>query len=134
MKKTLFFAALSSILAFSSITLAKENRGGFQGDGAPAAQTAPRGGGFANNAKPVTVAEAQNQADDTWVVLTGRIVKQLGHEKYQFTDGTTSITIEIDDDVWQGLTVGPNDKVEIQGEVDKGFRNVEIDVKRITKK
>ena len=34
---------------------------------------------------------------------------------------------------WNGVTVTPKDTVEIQGEVDKDWNSVEIDVKQIRK-
>ncbi|HEE1278117.1 TPA: NirD/YgiW/YdeI family stress tolerance protein, partial [Klebsiella pneumoniae] len=39
----------------------------------------------------------------------------------------------IDHKRWNGVTVGPQDTVEIQGEVDKDWNSVEIDVKQIRK-
>ena len=42
--------------------------------------------------------------------------------------------VEIDDDKWNGLSVGPNDVVEIYGEVDSEiYRKNEVDVKFIKK-
>ena len=46
---------------------------------------------------------------------------------------TGSVNIEIDEDEWNGLEVGPEDTVEIRGEVDKGWTTLEIDVDRISK-
>ena len=45
-----------------------------------------------------------------------------------------SIIIEIDDEDWGGLSVGPDETITIYGEVDGNtIRANEIDVKRITK-
>ena len=71
---------------------------------------------------------------DTNVVLEGKIEGYLGNEKYLFNDGEDKITLEIDDDVWNGLEVGPDDVVLIYGEVDKKFQRLEIEVERIEKK
>jgi len=120
MKKLLLTLALASLLAFPSLALAdgKNRGGGFSGpDGTP----------------KVTVAEALKMRDDSKVTLTGKIVKKLGPEKYEFSDGSGSITIEIDDDDWRGLTVGPEDTVVIHGEVDRDFQGREIDVDSIKK-
>ena len=55
-------------------------------------------------------------------------------EKYKFSDGKDTIIIEIDDEDWGGLSVGPDETVTIYGEVDGNtIRANEIDVKRITK-
>ncbi len=42
------------------------------------------------------------------------------------------INVDIDHKRWNGVTVGPQDTVEIQ-EVDKDWNSVEIDVKQIRK-
>ncbi|WP_038927877.1 NirD/YgiW/YdeI family stress tolerance protein, partial [Yersinia pestis] len=34
---------------------------------------------------------------------------------------------------WRGQTITPQDKVQIEGKVDKDWNSVEIDVKNITK-
>ena len=72
--------------------------------------------------------------DETFVVLRGKIKQMVGKEKYLFEDQSGSIVVEIDDEDWNGVTVGPEDTVEIRGEVDKEFMNVEIDVDQIIKK
>lgn len=81
----------------------------------------------------VTVEQAKNLRDDTPVALKGRIVRSLGNEDYLFEDGTGGITVEIDRKRWQGQHIGPDDLVEIHGEVDKEWSTVEIDVDRIIK-
>jgi uncharacterized protein (TIGR00156 family) len=80
---------------------------------------------------PITVAEAKNLRDDSPVILTGKIERFLGDEKYLFSDSTGTITIEIDNRLWNGISVNQNDTVEISGEVDKDFRGVEIEVNSI---
>ena len=81
----------------------------------------------------ITVEEAKNMNDDAYVILQGYITDRNGDEKYVFQDKTGSITVEIDDDDWDGVDVSPADLVEIQGEIDKGWTAVEIDVDTISK-
>ena len=81
----------------------------------------------------MTVSEVVKLRDDTPVVLTGKIDKALGDEKYQFSDSTGTIIVEVDDDNWRNIQVTPNDTVQIRGEVDKGWFSTEIDVKEIVK-
>lgn len=89
-------------------------------------------GGFVD-VNVITVEEAKNMNDDAYVILQGYITDRNGDEKYVFQDKTGSITVEIDDDDWDGVDVSPADFVEIQGEIDKGWTAVEIDVDTISK-
>lgn len=82
-------------------------------------------------AKAVTVKQALLLKDDSKVELKGQIVKALGDEKYQFRDSTGSITVEIDDKLWQGKKVSAKTQVTITGEIDidyKPMKQVSIDV------
>lgn len=108
----------------------QSNTPGFTGGQAPMYQ-----GGFLGPRSGVTtVKEALRAWDDTLVEIKGRIIAQVGHEKYKFSDGKDTIIIEIDDDDWYGLSVGPDEVVTIYGEVDgNGVFANEIDVKRIVK-
>ena len=92
-------------------------------------------GGFTGGSKAevTTVAQALKMKDDAKAVLRGNIIKQVGHEKYLFKDATGEIVIEIDDDDWGGVTVGPQDTVELIGEVDKDFNKIEFDVDIVKK-
>ncbi len=131
MKKVLISSVLALALA-GSLNAA----GGFNaGTNANANVNANVGGFTGPGAAAVnTVQGALNAYDDTIVTLTGKITRQVAHEKYEFSDSTGTIIIEIDDDEWYGVQVGPNDTVQIRGEVDsKTFRRNEIDVKFITK-
>ena len=89
-------------------------------------------GGFVD-VNVITVEEAKNMNDDAYVILQGYIPDRNGDEKYVFQDKTGSITVEIDDDDWDGVDVSPADLVEIQGKIDKGWTAVEIDVDTISK-
>ncbi len=123
MKKLAMVSALALVIGFSGNALAQQNFG-----------AANAGGYTGPSAASMTVAEAKKLGDDTPVVLVGKIEKSLGGEKYVFTDNTGSVTVEIDNDDWRGLTVNDKDTVEIRGEVDKDFMNFEISVDSIAKK
>ncbi|MEC6883827.1 MULTISPECIES: NirD/YgiW/YdeI family stress tolerance protein [Photobacterium] len=77
------------------------------------------------------VLDAGMFSDDTPVTLTGHITNSLGDEHYQFTDGTGSITIDIDHDKWFGAQVTPQTKITIQGEIDQEFNHTAIDVNHV---
>ena len=94
-----------------------QNAGGFQGPGI----------------SDSTVAEALKMPDDTPVVLKGKVEKSLGNERYQFNDGTGVIVIEVDNEDWRGLTVTPEDTVEIKGEIEKDMLSApEVDVDTVS--
>lgn len=81
-----------------------------------------------------TVKQALTAKDSTPIKLHGQVVKSLGDEKYQFRDKTGSITVDVDDELWQGRPISPNTNVTLVGEVDidyKPLKRVEIDVDQI---
>ena len=79
-------------------------------------------GGFVDSdLKPMSVDEVDKMSDDSYVFMVGHIVKQVGDEKYEFSDGTNSIILKIKPKIWQGQKVTPKDKIMIMGEVDKDF-------------
>lgn len=82
----------------------------------------------------ITVKQALTLKDDTPVQLKGFIVKSTGDEKYQFSDQTGSITVDIDDDLWQGKPISAKTPVTIVGEIDidyKPSKRVEVDVDQV---
>ncbi len=120
MKKLLSISALALIIGLNGISTAsaKAAAGGYTGPTIPAS----------------TVEQAKTFSDDTPVVLVGKITQSLGDEKYKFSDKTGTITLDIDNDDWNGVMVNENDTVEIRGEVDKDMFNLEIDVDQVIKK
>ena len=119
-----FFVLLFSLLACPA----------FAAYSGPSAATPATKGGYTGPGPGVsTVAEALNMRDDAHVTLRGTIVRHIGGEKYLFQDKSGSITVEIDDEDWNGLTVSATDMVEIRGEVDKDWNSVEVDVDTIRK-
>lgn len=106
---------------------------GFVGN-AMAAQPMARGGFSGPGLEITTVVEATKLGDDTPVVLVGSIEKSLGDEKYMFKDASGSMTVEIDDDDWNGINATPETVIEISGEVDKEMFDTKIDVNSVTLK
>ncbi|MDE6250571.1 MAG: NirD/YgiW/YdeI family stress tolerance protein [Alphaproteobacteria bacterium] len=91
------------------------------------------GGFLGGNNEVVTVTQVKEMRDDTPVVLQGYIVQRVGDEKYLFKDSADSITVEIDDDNWRGITITPQDTVKLYGDVDRGLWTTEVDVNYIEK-
>ena len=79
-----------------------------------------------------TVAKALEARDESPVVLEGRIVSAAKeHEEYVFQDRTGKIIIELDDELFHGRTVTPENTIRIWGEVDTKFgRDSEVEVDR----
>ena len=123
MKKDLILASLllSSTTIFAefigSNTQQKQTQGGFSGP----------------SISKTTVKQAKTLKDDMPVVLEGNIIQHLGKDNYLFRDSTGEITIEIDHNNWNGVTVEPKDVVTIHGETDKDWNSVEIEVDYVTK-
>ena len=92
-----------------------------------------RGGFVGPTITKSTIEKAKTYKDDMPVAIEGYIVEHLGKDKYLFRDSTVDITIEIDNENWNGMQISPKDKVTIHGEVDKDWMSIEIDVDSITK-
>ncbi len=134
MKKYLLFALIFCCLMYSASVMAASG-------GAPAAAgqggyTGPSttGGGYTGPGIGLkSVEEAKKLADDAYVIVRGQLVQHVGKDKYLLRDASGSIEVEIDRDKWGGQEVGPQDMVEIHGEVDKDIMSVKIDAKRVVK-
>ncbi|SEK20680.1 TIGR00156 family protein [Kosakonia sacchari] len=122
-------SAIIAAIALCSAPAFAANQGGFTGPGS----TQQSGGFTGPDSSKATVESAKSLRDDAWVTLRGNIVERLSDNTYLFKDATGTINIEISHKRWNGVTVGPQDAVEIQGEVDKDWNSVEIDVKEIRK-
>lgn len=122
-------SAIIAVIALCSAPAFAANQGGFTGPGA----TQQSGGFTGPNGSKTTVESAKTLRDDAWVTLRGNIVERISDDTYLFKDATGTVNIEINRKRWNGVTVGPQDVVEIQGEVDKDWNSVEIDVKEISK-
>ena len=74
--------------------------------------------GFWGPTMGFTVAQvAQTFPNKAPAVLRGHIVQHLGSDRYLFRDSTGDIVIKIKHNRWWGLSAGPNDLVEIDGEL-----------------
>jgi len=121
---------LAAFVAASTSAFAQT--GGFSNS--QTATAAPASGGFSGpGARSTTVQNALTMSDDSLATLQGNIVKHIGGDHYEFRDGSGSMNVEIDKDHWFGQTITPNDKVELQGEIDKDWNRVELDVKSLRK-
>ena len=78
------------------------------------------------NPDVVSVSQAKNLRDGTYVQMTGSIIGSLANEWYTFQDSSGIIQVEIESEVWvraginrTNLTFPNSFRYEIIGEVDK---------------
>ena len=92
-------------------------------------------GGFQQaTSAAISVKQAMSAADNSMITLVGNITQQIDDDEFWFTDGTGQIKVEIERQVWNGLNVGPNDKIRIFGKLDNEmFDRAELEVLRIEK-
>ncbi len=129
MKKS---AALIAIVMLASTPVLAAQQGGYVDPSAPKAQV--HAGGFqADNTSVVTVKQAEEMKDDSWITVRGYLDKQIGDEDYLFRDSSGNMKVEIDHKRWHGQTITPKDQVELTGELDKDFNSIELDVKQVRK-
>ena len=102
------FTSLFSLSAFAA----------FVGPGATSIQT-------------LSVKEAIELADDSKVALQGKLIKQTSSELYLFRDETGEVMVEIEGKDFRHITVTPEDKIRITGEVDSDWSETKIDVEHL---
>ncbi|MDR7343638.1 uncharacterized protein (TIGR00156 family) [Pantoea alhagi] len=126
-------AAMVAIVALFTMPVLAAQPGGFVDPNAPQNQQPARKGGFKGPQNVVTVKEAKELKDDSWITVRGNIVKRLSDDNYLFQDPTGTLSVEIEEEDWKGQNVAPGDKVELQGELDKAFNDAQLDVKQVRK-
>ncbi|MGI2260953.1 NirD/YgiW/YdeI family stress tolerance protein [Shewanella sp. GXUN23E] len=81
----------------------------------------------------ITSASAVKDAQDgAKAQLTGKLVKSLGDEKYQFQDESGMVIVDIDDDLLRNVQVDENTPVVLVGEVDNDWDGQEVDIEVIS--
>ncbi len=116
--------ALATILALSTTSAFA----GFNSN------TTPNGGFQSGTQSAISVKQALQAADNSMITLVGNITQQIDDDEFVFTDGTAQIKVEIKRRAWNGLNVGPNDKIRISGKLDnEAFEKAELEVYRVEK-
>ena len=119
--KKICFSNPFSFIYFSSICWFNGNtaQGGFQGG---------------EQGQQLTVKQALSAKDNSMITLVGNITQQIDGDEYVFTDGTDQIKLEIKKRVWNGLNVGPQDKIRVYGKLDnEPFEKPELEVISVEK-
>ena len=87
-----------------------------------------------NQGQQLTVKQALSAKDNSMITLVGNITQQIDGDEYVFTDGTDQIKLEIKKRVWNGLNVGPQDKIRVYGKLDnEPFEKPELEVISVEK-
>ena len=82
--------------------------------------------------QPITINEARNLPQNSWVIIRGNIINNLlGGNIFTFRDSSGDIFIEIPRSVWRGVTVDESNRVEISGEVIMNRGQISIRVRAI---
>jgi len=121
MKKfTVFGICLLMMLLVSGFAFSQQ--GGFTGPQVFGQHPAGFAGhgfqGYTGATMSVSVAQVvQTFPNKAQAVMRGYIAQHLGGDRYLFRDSTGDVVIKIKHDRWWGLSVGPNDFVEIGGEL-----------------
>ncbi len=116
--------ALATLLALSTSAAFA----GFNGN------TAQGGFQVGDQGQQLTVKQALSAKDNSMITLVGNITQQIDGDEYVFTDGTDQIKLEIKKRVWNGLNVGPQDKIRVYGKLDnEPFEKPELEVISIEK-
>lgn len=74
----------------------------------------------------------ENTVDESYVTLSGNIIKKLDDEHYLFEDQTGQIVLEIEEDDFPKETITPKTLLEIEGEVETHyFQDSTIEVEKV---
>lgn len=76
----------------------------------------------------ITVSQVGNARLGSDVTLEGNVIERQREDYYTFRDATGDIRVEIERRVWRDRQVGPEQKVRITGEVERGWSGRYIDV------
>lgn len=71
--------------------------------------------------REATVSQVDRARIGSYVTVTGNIVSHLRGDYFTFRDSTGEIRVEIGSSVWQDRKVGPETRVQLLAEVDRGI-------------
>lgn len=121
---------LALILSLSCAPLLANETGGFKQQGQPPAPKDQTAGYRAVTDLQDTTAvnKLAELPDGTPVSLLGNILRQTGEQSYLLRDKTGTVRLQIDQQVWQGQEVRPDELVSVRGRLVKvnGEQSVQV--------
>jgi len=75
------------------------------------------------------LAESVAKADDKTFILEGNVMAQIKDNLYEFKDKTGTLPVKIND--FNGVKVGPENKVRLHGEADYDDGDLRLDVDKL---
>ncbi|QGN38402.1 YdeI family stress tolerance OB fold protein [Klebsiella oxytoca] len=110
------------------------DEGGFQKDAAPPPpHKIDDGYRGTEDARIMTVRQAQEMHDGATISLRGNLIEQHGEDRYRFRDKTGTISVIIPAAVFNGREVKPDRMIGINGSLDKKMTPPVVRVDRIEK-
>ncbi|MCF1427715.1 MAG: NirD/YgiW/YdeI family stress tolerance protein [Shewanella sp.] len=88
--------------------------------------------GPGSKAKITSASAVKGASDGAKIQLTGKLVKSLGGEKYQFQDKSGMVIVDIDDDLLRNIQLDEKTPVVLVGEVDNDLGGQEVDIEVIS--
>ncbi|MBM6549809.1 NirD/YgiW/YdeI family stress tolerance protein [Marinomonas ostreistagni] len=79
-------------------------------------------------ATDMKVSEALDARDDSIATLTGTLGKSLGHERYEFSDDSGTMVVEIDRDISRHIDLKSGQDVTLYGEIEREHDGNELEV------
>jgi uncharacterized protein (TIGR00156 family) len=81
----------------------------------------------------VSVAQLNDLADGSLVMLEGTLVEYLGDDHYRFRDVSGEVAVDVESEVWHGIDVGPSDLIRIRGELERRWNSLDVEVDSLEK-
>ncbi|MFE8646176.1 YgiW/YdeI family stress tolerance OB fold protein [Sphingomonas sp. NCPPB 2930] len=133
MKLTIFACGLVAVMIASTSHAQPSNTG--SPAAAPAAVVAPAHGAYVGPTSLPLMTTQQVRStgqDDQKVRLQGRITSHAHGKHYTFSDASGNLQVEISSKRFPaGTTIGADQRVELFGEIEKGFRTLKVKVEEV---
>lgn len=124
---------LTLIPLLFSLGLQAADKGGFKQDTAPPAPQEQKDGyrGVTDGQHQMMSDELAKLPEKSWVSLKGNILKRTAANHYLLRDARGTIAVIINDNVWRGQQVKPDDLVSLNGQLERNKGKVQVNVMQL---